>query len=106
MSSLAESLTALPAVVSMPVTFHEGVDVLQSPDSLNRHSKGHFLNAEENVSLELGDWLNSKGFKGAMEFKGIWERWVPGILNISLSVVRDDFFMAYHMSLRPLLCIL
>lgn len=62
MSSLAESLAALPAVVSGPVAYREGVDVLQSPDSLSSHSKGHFLDAEENVSLELGDWLNaSKG---------------------------------------------
>lgn len=78
--------------------------MLQSPDSLSRHSEGHFLVAEENVSLELGGPVEC--FKGAMEFKGIWERWVPGILNISLSVVRDDFFYGLPHILGLLLCIL
>lgn len=63
-----------------------GADVTQSPDS--RHTGGHpsWRNCEPGAGGPV------EGFKAGMEFKGVWERWLPGILNISLSVVRDDFF--------------
>lgn len=104
MSSLAESLTALAAVVSRPVAFREGVDVLQSPDSLSRHSEGHFLDAEENVSLELGDWLNAS--KGPWNLKASGKDGCQADLTYQFLWSEVIFFMAYHMSLRPLLCIL
>lgn len=61
-----------------------GVDEPQSPDS--RHTGGH--HSWRNCEPGAGGLV--EGFKA-----GIWERWLPGILNILLSVVRDDFFFPW-----------
>lgn len=104
MSSLAESLTALPAVVSGPVAFREWADVLQSPDSLSKHNEGHFLVAEENVSLELGHQLNAS--KGPWNLKASEKDGCQAYLTYHYLWSEMILFVAYHMYLRPLLCIL